>query len=222
MSALRDPLALLIAAAEIGFWLFAAAGLLVRYALRRPRLGAALLVGSPLLDVVLLVAATADLFGGGTAGQVHALAAAYIAGSVVWGHRMVRWLDVRVAHRFAGGPPPVPRPRYGAAKVRYEWEEWGRAVLFWAIACGLMGALVLAVGDAGRTAALTGLMRTLTVAVGIWFVAFPVWTTFNPPQDPRMGPPPTPAAPAAPSEPAPSPARAGPGTGGGGQPNRRR
>jgi hypothetical protein len=181
---LRDPVAVLIAVCEIGFWVALAAGLAVRYGLRRPRLGLALLLLSPLLDVVLLVVATADLLGGGEAGHEHGLAAGYLAGTVVWGHRILRWADQRVAHRFAGGPPPDRPPRYGAARVRHEWAAWGRAVLFWAIACGLLGALVLAVGDPERTAALVGWMGRYSVVVAIWFVVDPLWVTLSPPKAP--------------------------------------
>lgn len=179
-----NPLAALIAAAEIGFWVFVAAGLLVRYVLRRPRLGAALLICSPLMDLVLLVASAADLLGGATATDVHALAAAYIGGSVAWGHRMVRWADQRVAHRFAGGPPPARPPRYGAAKVRYEWVEWSRCLLFWAISCGLMLAITALVGDPARTGVLQDWTGRLTVVLVIWLVAWPVWTTVAPPRAP--------------------------------------
>ncbi|MDT7650336.1 MAG: hypothetical protein QOI36_1742, partial [Pseudonocardiales bacterium] len=50
-------------------------------------------------------------------------------GTVAFGHSMIRWADARFAHRFAGGPPPPRPPRYGAAKVAYEWREWGKIPL---------------------------------------------------------------------------------------------
>jgi hypothetical protein len=181
---LRDPVAVLITVCEIGFWIALAAGLAVRYGFRRPRLGLVLLLLSPLLDLVLLAVTAADLLGGGEAGAGHGLAAGYLAGTVVWGHRILRWADQRVAHRFAGGPPPDRPPRYGAARVRHEWAEWGRAVLFWAIACGLLGAIVVAVGDPERTAALVSWMGRYTLVVAIWFVVDPLWVTLSPPKAP--------------------------------------
>ena len=93
---------------------------------------------------------------------------------------MVRWADQRFAHRFAGGPPPWKPPKHGWERIRYEWREWGKAVLAWAIACGLLALAVLMVGDAERTGELVGWIQRLTAAVVIWFVAFPLWATVSP------------------------------------------
>src|SRR5687767_3263233 len=96
----------LIVACEISFWALIAAGLASRYLLGRRRLGAALLVCVPVVDLVLLVATVIDLAGGAVADFGHGLAAAYIGFSVAFGHSLIRWADERFAHRFAGGPPP--------------------------------------------------------------------------------------------------------------------
>jgi hypothetical protein len=187
-SLLRDPVTALIVVCEVGFWVALAAGLAVRYGLRQHRLSLLLLLLSPVLDLVLLVVTTVDLLDGGRAGAAHGLAAGYLAGTVVWGHRILRWADERVAHRFAGGPPPWRPPKYGAARVRLEWAEWGRAVVFWALACGLLGAMTLVVGDAGRTSALTAWMGRYTLVLVIWFVVDPLWTTLSPPKAPEEEP----------------------------------
>lgn len=169
-----------IVGCEIGFWVVLAAGLLARYPLRRPRLGAALLLCVPLVDVVLLAATALDLRRGATADFTHGLAAAYLGFSVAFGHSMVRWADQRFAHRFAGGPPPVRPPKHGWARARYEWREWAKALLGWAVACALLGAAILYVGDAERTAELWTWIQRLTVAIVVWLVAFPVWATIFP------------------------------------------
>lgn len=88
----------------------AARGLIARYPLRRPRLGAALLIAVPVVDLVLLAATMIDLRRGATATFAHGLAAAYLGFSVAFGHSMVRWADQRFAHRFAGGPPRAEPP----------------------------------------------------------------------------------------------------------------
>ncbi|MDI5944050.1 hypothetical protein QLR68_39155, partial [Micromonospora sp. DH15] len=121
-----------IVGCEIGFWVLLVAGLVARYPLRRPRLGAALLVCVPLVDLVLLAAAALDLRRGATADATHGLAAAYLGFSVAFGHSLIRWADQRFAHRFAGGPPPVRPPRYGWARARHEWREWAMGLLGWA------------------------------------------------------------------------------------------
>ncbi|MFG2100732.1 hypothetical protein ACGFJ5_09015 [Micromonospora echinaurantiaca] len=169
-----------IVACEVGFWVVLGAGLLARYPLRRPRLGAALLVCVPLVDLVLLAATAVDLRRGATADVTHGLAAAYLGFSVAFGHSMVRWADQRFAHRFAGGPPPVKPPRAGWARTRYEWREWGKGLAGWAIACGLLGAAILWVDDAERTRELANWIGKLTLAIVIWLVAFPLWETIFP------------------------------------------
>ncbi len=81
-------LLVLIVAAELAFWLMLVAGLVTRYGLGRPRLGLALLIATPFVDLALLAATTIDLRRGGEAALPHALAAVYIGVSVAWGHRI--------------------------------------------------------------------------------------------------------------------------------------
>jgi hypothetical protein len=167
-----------IVAAEVGFWVLLAAGLGARYLLRRPRLGAGLLIAVPLVDVFLLAVTVVDLRGGATAGGAHGLAAVYIGVSVAFGHRMVRWADARVAHRFAGGPPPPARPKHGRARTLHEWREFGKAALAWAIATGLLLAAILIVGDAARTEALQWWIVRLTAVLAIWSlwpITYTIW-----------------------------------------------
>lgn len=169
----------LIVACEVGFWVVLLAGLAARYLLRRPRLGAALLVCVPLVDLVLLVASAMDLrYGGGEADLAHGLAAIYLGVSVAWGHSMVRWADARFAHRFAGGPPPERPPRTGPEHARRERRQWGRHLLAWAVCCALLLGGVALVGDPGRTGALTGIAGgwTLVLAVDfLWSFSYTLW-----------------------------------------------
>jgi hypothetical protein len=158
----------IIVACEIGFWVVLGAGLLARYVLGRRRLGGILLACVPLVDVVLLVATVIDLSQGATADFSHGLAAAYIGFSVAFGHSMIRWADQRFAHRFAGGPPPWRPPRGGRERARYEWREFGKAAIAWAVSCALLLAAIAIVGDAERTEALEGWIARLTMILGIW------------------------------------------------------
>jgi hypothetical protein len=168
----------MIVGCEVGFWLLLAAGLAVRYLLRRPRAGAVLLLGVPLVDLVLLVASVVDLRRGAAVTSAHGLAAAYLGFTVVFGHRTVRWADGRFAHRFAGGPPPPRPPRGGRARTRYEWLLWGRIVLAYLVSVALIGAMVLLVGDPHRARPLElfalGLARVPLIAL-IWPVSYTIW-----------------------------------------------
>jgi len=58
---------LAIVVCEVAFWVAILGGLTARYVLRRPRLGTAMLVAAPLIDLVLLLLVAVDLLGGGTA-----------------------------------------------------------------------------------------------------------------------------------------------------------
>jgi hypothetical protein len=157
----------LIVAAEIAFWLTLLAGLVTRYVLGRPRLGMALLVATPLIDLALLATTTIDLRRGGEADLPHSLAAVYIGVSVAWGQRMINWADARFAHRFAGGPPPERPPRTDPQHAARQRREWLRHVVAWATGTALLGLGVLVVGDLDRTTALvsTAVLWTLVLAI---------------------------------------------------------
>jgi hypothetical protein len=160
----------IIVAAEIGFWVLLAAGLASRYLLGRRRLGAVLLASVPVVDLVLLVATVIDLRGGATADFTHGLAAAYIGFSVAFGHSLIRWADQRFAHRFAGGPPPWRPPRSGRERARYEWREFGKAVIAWSVSAALLLAAIALVADAGRTEELQAWIVRLTIVLAIWSI----------------------------------------------------
>jgi hypothetical protein len=180
-----------ILAAEIAFWVVLGAGLVARYLLGRRRLGAALLLMAPLVDLVLLAATTIDLARGASAAFAHGLAAAYIGFSVAFGPSVIRWADARFAHRFAGGPPPQRPPRYGRARARHEWREFGKALLAWAIASALLATAIAIVGDADRTQELQGWLVRLTTVLAIWSlwpITHTLWPTSNPSKTPAQPP----------------------------------
>jgi hypothetical protein len=187
-----SPLVLLIGAAEITFWVLIGAGLTARYLLRARTLSTVLLVLVPVLDVVLVTASLVDVAAGSAPGSAHGLAAVYLGFTVAFGHSVIRWADRRFAHRFAGGQRPPQPLRYGGAKVAHEWREWGKAVVAWCIAVGVMlataavaGTEVPAPADWGADPLWSWAAR-LVPALVIWLVGWPVWTTLSPPQRPRV------------------------------------
>lgn len=165
-----------IVACEVAFWVALLAGLAARYVLRRPRLGAALLMLAPAVDVVLLVLVAIDLLDGGTASWQHGLAAIYIGVSVAYGKRMVAWADVRFKHRFAGGP--APQQLTGARYTAKCWRDAVLTAIAVIIAAAILGSLIVLVDDAERTAALAGYFRILAIIVAIdvlWALSYTVW-----------------------------------------------
>ncbi|AWS47877.1 hypothetical protein [Streptosporangium sp. 'caverna'] len=165
----------IIIGCEIGFWVLLGLGLASRYLWNMRRLSTVLLLAVPLVDVVLLVASVVDMRGGAEANWSHGLAAAYIAYSIVFGHRTVKWADAKFAHRFADGPEPWKPPAGGMARTRYEWGIWLRIVVAYGIACALLLGLTWIVDDPSRTAALTAFMGSLLkipLIAAIWPVSY--------------------------------------------------
>lgn len=164
-----DPILAVIVACEIGFWVVVALGLLARYGLGRRRTGAMLLVLTPVVDLVLLGAVVLHLRDGGTATFLHGLAAVYIGVSIAYGHKMVRWADSRVAHRFAGAPAPARL--LGRAYAAECWRDLVRTSLAAGIAAGILGSLISVVDAPSRTDAMLGILPVL----GIWWVIDLIW-----------------------------------------------
>ena len=74
----ENPVAALVVACEIAFWVFLAAAVVARYALHWRRTSTVLLLCEPLLEVVLLVATVGDLLRGAEPTWTHGLAALYL------------------------------------------------------------------------------------------------------------------------------------------------
>ncbi|MFB7177997.1 hypothetical protein ACFCYI_09865 [Streptomyces sp. NPDC056257] len=167
----------LIIACEVGFWVLLAAGLALRYLAKMPRLGAAVLLCEPLMELVLLVVTTIDLKNGAEPDWKHGLAALYIGYTVGYGHYTVKWLDGHAAHRLAGGPKPAGAG-YGKARAVHEWKLWVRTVVAAAVALGLLQVAIWYVGDAGDVSSLEAWQFGALRAVGIHAlvaVAYTIW-----------------------------------------------
>ncbi|MFD7624597.1 hypothetical protein ACFV7Q_00880 [Streptomyces sp. NPDC059851] len=165
----------LIIACEVGFWVLLAGGLALRYLARMPRLGAAVLLCEPLLELVLLVATTLDLKNGGEPSWRHGLAAVYIGYTVGYGHYTVNWLDRHAAYRFAGGPKP-PGAGYGMERAAHEWKLWLRTLAGAAVAVALLQGAIWFVGGAADTSALEASRFAVLRVVGIHAIVAATYT----------------------------------------------
>ena len=171
----ENPIVALILGCEVGLWVLLGLGLVARYPLRMRTLSTLLFAAIPLLDVVLVVAVALDLLGGAEPRPVHGLAAVYLGFSVAFGPSTVRWADVRFAHRFAGGPPPVKPAKGTPERVAALWREWSRVVVAATIASAVLGVLVLFVATPEQSGQLSWWIGRLWAVVGIWLVAGPLW-----------------------------------------------
>ncbi|MEE6269938.1 hypothetical protein V2E29_30435 [Streptomyces diastatochromogenes] len=166
----------LIIACEVGFWVLLVVGLALRYLARMPRTGAAVLLLEPLLELALLIVTAIDLKNGAAADWKHGLAAVYIGYTVAYGHTTLTWADRLVAHRFAGGPPPVKR--YGMDRFRHEAGLWLRTVLMAAVAAALLQCAVWYVGGDGDVTSLRewqGMTVRLVVIHGVIALTYLIW-----------------------------------------------
>lgn len=163
-----------IGACEVAFWMFLLAGLVLRYAFRRRRLSGAVLLLSPATDLALLVLVAVDLSRGAAPTSAHALAACYLAFTVAFGPSLIRWVDGRYAHRFAGGPAPAGRPKAPRVRFRYECADFGRAAAAYGMSIVLLSGLALLIGDFARAKPLFGFVPGLTIALIVWLAVGPV------------------------------------------------
>ncbi|MFI2333151.1 hypothetical protein ACH474_07130 [Nocardia rhamnosiphila] len=103
------------------------------------------------------------------------LAAIYLGASVAFGPALVRWADIRFAHRFAGGPAPVKPPKGSRGRVVAAWREWSRVVLAAVIASAALVLIVLTAADGAQAGELYWWIGRAWTVTGLWLVFGPVW-----------------------------------------------
>jgi hypothetical protein len=108
-------------------------------------------------------------------GLVHVLAGFYLGSSLAFGPAIVRWADVRFAHRFASGPAPVKAPKHGPERVAHLMREWNRVLATVAIASAVLVALILFFAAPEDQPALWWWIGRAWAVVGLWFVFGPLW-----------------------------------------------
>ncbi|CAH8771099.1 hypothetical protein [Paenibacillus dendritiformis] len=155
-----------IVASEIGFWVVILLGLFARYVLKRQKLGLILLALTPVIDLILLITTSIDLYGGATATTAHAVAAVYIGVSIAFGKDMIAWADERFRY-YVAKQGSKPLKRYGLEYAKHYLKSWIRHVLAYLIGAGLLFGLIYLIDDASRTEALSGVLRLWTAILGI-------------------------------------------------------
>lgn len=162
-------IAWLIVASEIGFWVVIALGLFTRYILKKNKTGLVFLALTPVIDLILLVATSVDLYHGATATQVHGIAAVYIGVSIAFGKSMIGWADAHFQYYvMKQGLKPVKR--HGIDYAKHYFKSWGQHVLAFIIGVGILSALIYLINDSTRTEVLTGFVKLWTLVLGVDFL----------------------------------------------------
>ncbi|MBW8351119.1 hypothetical protein K0H71_16975 [Bacillus sp. IITD106] len=167
----------LIVASEIGFWVLIVLGLVTRYIFKLQKLGLFLLALTPVIDLILLIATSVDLYRGATATAAHALAAIYIGVSIAFGKSMIQWADVRFQY-YISKQGSKPAKRYGMDYAKHYFKSWGQHVLAYIIGAGFLVGLIFFINDAPRTEVLTGFLKVWTLVLGIDFaisISYFIW-----------------------------------------------
>lgn len=156
----------LIVASEIAFWVVIILGLTVRYLFKQKKLGLLLLALTPVIDLLLLIITTVDLYRGAVASTAHAIAAVYIGVSIAFGKSMIEWADERFRY-YVTKEGPKPKALYGMEHAKHYFKSWFRHALAYAIGAGLLAGSIYLIDDAPRTEALAGVLKLWTVVLGI-------------------------------------------------------
>lgn len=173
----------LIVACEIGFWIFLLAGLFVRYILGLKKLGVGLMLSTPVIDLVLIIATVLDIHNGAEVTVFYGLAAIYLGVTIAYGHSMIKWADERFAYRFAGGPKPVKAAKFGMERAKRERVGWFRHLMAYAIGNLILAGMILFIGDWGETEPLFNLSKTWTTVLVIDFAisfSYTIWPRKEP------------------------------------------
>lgn len=155
-----------IAVAELLFWVLLLVGLLARYALKAPRIGAALLVATPIIDLALLILTYVDLSAGKSSNFIHGLSAIYIGYSIALGPTIVKSLDARFAKRFN------PQSTNSASPPNYQTSlsTWKRTCLASSICVLLLAVGVLITGVGGSFWLIYWAIVAVFIVILWWYI----------------------------------------------------
>lgn len=153
-----------IVACEIGFWVFVIGGLVTRYLLNQKRLGLFLLAMTPVVDLLLLIVTSIDIYRGAPATIAHGIAPIYLAVSIVYGKSMIRWADERFVY-YVKRQGPKPRRRIGMEYAKHSMKESLKHVLAFMIGGAMLLGMIAYIGDADKTEELIGILKVWGIVV---------------------------------------------------------
>jgi len=167
----------MIVACEIMFWIVIILGLVTRYVLKLNKLGLFLLALTPVIDLILLISTSMDLYRGATATQAHAIAAVYLGVSIAFGKSMVNWADEKFLY-YVKKEGRKPTPLFGMEYALHYLKGFGKHVLSYLIGATLLGGMIFLINDPSRTEALFSVLKIWTFVLGIdlvFTISYFIW-----------------------------------------------
>jgi hypothetical protein len=149
----------MIVACEVSFWVVILIGLSLRYLFHLKKAGLVFLALTPLIDLVLIVVTSLDLYKGATATIFHGLAAVYIGVSVAFGKNMIDWMDVRFQRYIIKSEIANTEKLYGRPFARQYAKGYIRHLAAFAIGSAILAAMIFYIDDSTRTEALSGILK---------------------------------------------------------------
>ncbi|MEG0258926.1 MAG: hypothetical protein RR595_12645 [Lysinibacillus sp.] len=155
-----------IIGAEIAFWLFILAGLVLRYIFKFKRLSLVVLAATPIIDVVLILLTVFDLKNEETATVFHGLSAIYIGASIAYGKQMVTWADQHFTY-YVLKTGKRPEKVYGKERGKRELSGFIRHIVAYIIGASILWGILLFLGKDEQTIALFNVWRIWSIVLVI-------------------------------------------------------
>lgn len=156
----------MIVTCEVLFWVVIISGLVTRYVFKRNKLGLFLLALTPVIDLILLITTTIDLYRGAIATQAHGIAAVYLGVSIGFGKSMINWADKRFLY-YVKKEGTNPIKLFGMQYALNNLKGWGKHVLSYLIGSGLLVGMIYLINDTSQTEALFKVLKIWSFVLGI-------------------------------------------------------
>ena len=157
----------IIIACEVSFWVVILLGLMARYLLQLQKLGFLLLASTPIIDLLLIIITSIDLYRGATATLAHGIAAVYIGVSLAYGKSMINWMDEKLQFYIMKKPSAKPVKRYGIPFAKHYGKGFIKHVVAFTIGVAILEMMIIYIQDPQRTEALNTMVSVWLIVLAI-------------------------------------------------------
>ncbi|WP_163103419.1 hypothetical protein [Peribacillus alkalitolerans] len=168
----------IIVACEISFWMVILLGLTARYLFNLKKVGFIFLALTPIIDLLLIIITSWDLYRGATATFAHGLAAVYIGVSISFGKNMIEWMDERFKYFVLKSTSNKPSKRTGIQFAKHYAKGLVRHILAYLIGSAILLIMIYFINEPSRTEALNGILKgwALVIAIDILItISYFIW-----------------------------------------------